>query len=294
MIRAHILLTVSATIILTGCADNGGPAGGSGLIETSESIVSAETTGRVLQNRFYEGSEVHSGDTLIVIDPSRTELELDAARAGVNVLEAQLSAAHSGILQATTAEEYARNELSRAEQLLNSGTGTKRMHDQAKYAFDQAIITAETARAQVATLEAQLQQTRINVARLERRVLDHYPVAPIDGIILEKFIEQGELLAPGKPIARISQLDTVWVKVYLTTKRFANVKLGDPATVMVESADLTYPGVVVWTSSEAEFTPKNIQTEQARADLVYAVKVSIPNSDGKLKVGMPVFITLEN
>jgi len=294
MIRTLILLTASAAIILTGCTDNGGPAGGSGLIETAESIVSAETAGRVLQSRFTEGNEVYSGDTLIVIDPSRTELELDAARAGVNVLEAQLSAAHSGVRQATTAEEYARNELSRAKQLLSSGTGTKRMHDQAKYAFDQAVIAAETARAQVTTLEAQLQQTRINVARLERRVLDHYPVAPIDGIILEKFIEQGELLAPGKPIARISQLDTVWVKVYLTTERFANVKLGDPATVMVESADLTYPGVVIWTSNEAEFTPKNIQTEQARADLVYAVKVSIPNPDGKLKVGMPVFITLEN
>jgi len=294
MIRILVLITASAAIILTDCADNGGRAGGSGLIETAESIVSAETAGRVLQHRFAEGSEVHSGDTLIVIDPSRTELELDAARAGINVLKAQLSAARTGVRQAATAEDFAHNELERAEQLLNSGTGTKRMHDQAKYAFDQAVIAAETARAQVATLEAQLQQTRANVARLERRLLDHYPVAPIDGLILEKFVEPGELLAPGKPIARISQLDTVWVKVYLTTERFAGVKLGDPATVTVESAEMTYPGVVVWTSSEAEFTPKNIQTEQARADLVYAVKVSIPNLDRTLKVGMPVFVTLEN
>jgi HlyD family secretion protein len=279
---------------MLGCADNGGPAGGSGLVETSESIVSAETAGRVLQHRFAEGSQVHSGDTLVVIDPSRTELELDAARAGINVLEAQLSAARTGVRQAVTAEDFARNELSRAEKLLSSGTGTDLKHDQAKYTFDQATIAAETARAQVATLKAQLQQASVNVARLERRLLDHYPVAPIDGLILEKFVDPGELLAPGKPIARIAQLDTVWVKVYLTTERFAGVKLGDPATVTVESADMTYPGVVVWTSSEAEFTPKNVQTEQARADLVYAVKVSIPNPDHTLKVGMPVFVTLEN
>lgn len=294
MIRTLISLTASAAIVMTGCTNNGGPAGGSGLVETAESIVSAETAGRVLQHRFAEGSQVRSGDTLIVIDPSRAELELDASRAGIDVLQAQLSAARTGVRQAETAEDFARNELARAEKQVSSGTGTDRMRDQAKYAFDQAVIASETARAQVATLEAQLEQARVNVARLERQLLDHYPIAPIDGLILEKFVEPGELLAPGKPIARISQLDTVWVKVYLTTERFAGVKLGDPATVTVESADMTYPGVVVWTSSEAEFTPKNVQTEQARADLVYAVKVSIPNPDRTLKVGLPVFVTLEN
>lgn len=294
MIRFFVILAAMIAGVTLGCADSGSWAGGSGLIETSESIVSAEASGRVVQHRFTEGSQVYSGDTLLVIDPSRTELELDAAKAGIDVLKAQLSTAHTGVRQAQTAEDFARNELARAEQQLSSGTGTDRVHDQARYAFDQAVIAAETAQAQIATLKAQLQQAYANMAQLERRLLDHYPLAPIDGLILEKFVEPGELLAPGKPIARLAQLDTVWVKVYLTTERFAGVKLGDPATVTVEAAAMTYPGVVVWTSSEAEFTPKNVQTEQARADLVFAVKVSIPNPDRTLKVGLPVFVTLED
>ncbi len=294
MIRFFVLLTAMAAGVLVGCADNGGPAGGSGLIETTESIVSAETSGRVVQHRFGEGSQVTAGDTLLVIDPSRAELELDAARAGIDVLDAQLAAARTGVRQAATAEDFARNELARAERLLSSGTGTDLMLDKARYALDQGVIASETAKAQISTLQAQLLQTRVNVARLERRLLDHYPVAPIDGLVLEKFVEPGELLAPGKPIARISKLDTVTVKVYLTTERLADVKLGDPATITVESAEKTYAGIVIWTSDEAEFTPKNVQTEQARADLVYAVKVSIPNPDHTLKVGMPVFVTLEN
>ena len=132
MIRILILLTATAALLVSGCANDNGPAGGSGLIETSESIVSAETAGRVMQHRFTEGSQVRSGDTLIVIDPSRTELELDAARAGLYVLQAQLSAARTGVRQAESAEQFAHNEFDRAERLLGSGTGTDRTRDQAE------------------------------------------------------------------------------------------------------------------------------------------------------------------
>jgi HlyD family secretion protein len=86
----------------------------------------------------------------------------------------------------------------------------------------------------------------------------------------------------------------VWVKVYLAAGDFAHIKLGDKAKVSTESGGGEFEGTVIWTSEEAEFTPKNVQTEQSRADLVYAAKVSIPNPEGTLKVGMPVFVTLED
>ena len=112
-------------------------------------------------------------------------------------------------------------------------------------------------------------------------------------MVTEKFVEPGELLSPGKAIARIARLDTVTVKIYLTTGQFAGVKLGDRTTISTESGDKEYAGTVIWTSDKAEFTPKNVQTEEARADLVYAVKVSVPNPDRTLKVAMPVFVRLE-
>ena len=230
----------------------------------------------------------------MVIDPSRLELELASARAGLSVLEAELSTARLQIKKATTAEGFAETEFQRAEQLLESGTGTQRLYDQAEFELNQAVIARQTSEAQTKTLEAQRLKAQADIAQLERQLLDCYPLAPVNGAVTEKFVEPGELLGPGQPIARLARLDTVWVKVYLTTERFAVVRLGDKAQLSTESGGQAYQGRVVWTSDEAEFTPKNVQTEQARADLVYAVKVSVPNPDRTLKIGMPVYVTLEN
>jgi HlyD family secretion protein len=236
---------------------------------------------------------VSVGDTLVVIDPSNLELELAAARAGLDVLRAQLAAARVQVRQTTTAQEFAQSEFARVERLMQSGTATQKQLDQVQFERNQASLTRESSQAQVHILDAQLVKTEADIARLERRQADCFALSPLDGIVTEKFVEPGELLSPGKAIARIARLDTVTVKVYLTTDRFAGAKLGDRAVVSTESGGKEYPGTVIWTSDKAEFTPKNVQTEEARADLVYAVKVSIPNPDRTLKVGMPVFVTLE-
>ena len=288
-----LLLIVLAGLLLAGCGNNNGLPGGSGLIETAESVVSAETSGRVVQHRFGEGTIVSPGDTLLVIDPSNLELELASARAGLDVLKAQLAAARVQVKQATTAEDFARTEFERVDRLVKSGTATNRQHDQAEFELNNAALARQTAEAQVRTTDASITKTEADIARLERRLRDCYPLAPVGGVVTEKFIEPGELLSPGKSIARIARLDTVTVKVYLTTEKFAGIKLGDRAKVSTESGGQEHQGMVVWTSDEAEFTPKNVQTEEARADLVYAVKVSIPNPDRRLKIGMPVFVTLE-
>ncbi|MEE8575968.1 MAG: HlyD family efflux transporter periplasmic adaptor subunit, partial [candidate division Zixibacteria bacterium] len=103
----------------------------------------------------------------------------------------------------------------------------------------------------------------------------------------------GELIAPGKPILRIARLDSVWVKLYLPAADFASVKLGDAVTIDTETGSNRLKGRVIKTADEAEFTPKNVQTKQARADLVYAVKIAIDNSTRHLKIGMPVFVTMD-
>lgn len=290
----HWIFVLALATTLAACHGNGELRGGSGLIEADESVISAETSGRVMERHFDEGTVIHRGDTLAVIDPSRLQLELASSEAARQVLSAQLDATRVQVKQAMTAEDFAKTELDRVAKLLESATGTRRQYDQAKYNFDNATLARETAQVNVKTLQAQLSKADADIARLHRSLEDCYPLAPINGIVTEKFTDDGELLSPGKAIARLSQLDTVWVKVYLTTGQFAGVKLGDPAKISTESGGTEMPGTVVWTSSEAEFTPKNVQTEESRADLVYAVKVSIPNPDGTLKVGMPVFVTLED
>ncbi len=112
---------------------------------------------------------------------------------------------------------------------------------------------------------------------------------PITGVILETYAKQGELTAPGKPLYKIANLDELTLKVYLSGAQLSAVKIGQTVEVLIdknENINQTLSGTITWISSEAEFTPKIIQTKEERVKLVYAMKVSVKN-DGTLKIGMP-------
>ncbi len=288
----YSIFILSVFILGVGCDRSDDTVGGSGIIETEETVVSAETAGRVENLFFDEGTVVEVGDTLALIDPSRLELQLASLEAGRKVAEANLITGRIQVEQAGQTEAYARSEFDRVARLLESGTTTQKQYDQLEHEYTQAALARRTAEANIGTIEAELQKIDTEINRLRRSLSDCHPLAPIAGIITERYVNTGELLNVGKPIAKIAQLDTVWVKVYLPTGDFANITLGTHATVSTESGFRQYEGVVTWTSQEAEFTPKNIQTKESRAGLVYAVKLRIPNIDGRLKIGMPVFVTL--
>ena len=287
------ILLILGALLLAGCASQSTRPGGSGMLEADDFIVSAETSGRVLSRAFDEGTSVTGGDTLVVIDPSRHRLELEAAQAGKQVAEANLVSARVQVDKAKQAESYARSERDRVAKLLKSGTATQQKSDQLEFELSQATLARRTAEANVTSLEAQVKKIDADIDRVYRSLEDCYPIAAASGTVTNKYVDAGELLSPGRPIAKIAQLDTLWVKVYLPSGEFAGVKLGDKAQVNTEAGGKVYDGSVIWTSSEAEFTPKNVQTEKSRANLVYAVKVEIPNSDGTLKIGMPVYVTIE-
>jgi HlyD family secretion protein len=284
---------LTALALLAGCSGNNKEAGGSGFIEANEVVVSAETSGRIMVRNFDEGSVVKLGDTLAVIDPSRIQLDLASAIAMRESSVASLKTARIAVQTAKESEKYASRERDRVARLVKAGSATQRQLDQLEHELAQAGNAGQSAEANVAVIEAQITKLDADIDRLNRQSKDCYPISPASGIVTEKYVEPGELVTPGKGLAKISQLDTVWVKVYLPSAEFSTVKIGEKARVSTEAGDTQYNGDVIWTSQEAEFTPKNVQTTKSRANLVYAVKVRIVNSDGKLKVGMPVFISLE-
>lgn len=283
---------VVLSMLLSGCADGDGAIGGSGLIETEEVLVSAEAGGRVLQRFFDSGSSLKQGDTLLVLDTTRLGLQLVAAEAKRAAAEANLRSSRVQLTQARETESFAAREFARVQKLLASGTTTQRAFDQVDHENRSAGIARQMAEAQIATIQAELARIVAEIDQVKRELQDCHPIAPVTGMVTEDYVETGELLSPGRPILKLAQLDTVWVKAYLPAGEFAQVKLGDRATVDTESDLGTFVGTVIWTSEQAEFTPKNVQTKSARADLVYAVKVSIPNPSRTLKVGMPVFVTI--
>jgi HlyD family secretion protein len=282
----------AAVLLVTGCNKQDNERSGSGLLEADETIVSSESTGRIVELRIDEGSTVHTSDTFAIIDPSKLTLNLASAQAGRQAADANLGSTRVQVSKTETALKYVQNERNRIAKLASEGTATQKQLDAVEQELSQAKLNLEAAKAAVSTQTAQVEKIDADIAVITRQLADCYPTAPISGTITETFVETGELVTPGKAIAKIAKLDTLWVKLYLPTGSFGQVKLGDKATINTEASGGTYEGTVIWASDEAEFTPKNVQTQKSRANLVYAVKLAIPNNDGKLKIGMPVYITM--
>jgi len=287
-----VIVTVLIFIMIAGCTSDETKLGGSGLLETDDIIISAETSGKIEKINFDEGSIVHKGDTLLIIDPSRQMLKLESMTASYKVAKEQLNIAQLAYESTMEKELFTAKERDRIAMLVKSNTATQKQLDQLEYELTQAKISKETASANIESIKSELARIKAEIKIIDRNILDSYPTSLTDGTIIEKYVSLGENLNPGKAIAKIADLNSIWVKIYLPAGDFAKVKLGDKAVIDTEEGNEKFDGTVIWASSEAEFTPKNVQTKKSRANLVYAVKVKIDNSDNRLKIGMPVFVTI--
>lgn len=278
--------------LITGCTSDETTLGGSGLLEADDVVVSAETSGRIEKLNFDEGDAVTKGDTLLIIDPSRQMLKLKSVRATYDAVKEKLNIARLSFDNATEKESFATKERNRIAILVKSNTATQKQLDKLEHELIQATISKETASANIKSIKSELKQIEAEIDIIKRNILDSYPTSLVNGTIIEKYVSLGEHLVSGKAIAKIADLNSIWVKIYLPSSDFAHVKIGDNAKIDTEEGNQQFDGTVVWTSSEAEFTPKNVQTKKSRANLVYAVKVKIDNSGNILKIGMPVFVTI--
>ncbi|HEX2062284.1 MAG TPA: efflux RND transporter periplasmic adaptor subunit, partial [Thermoanaerobaculia bacterium] len=139
----------------------------------------------------------------------------------------------------------------------------------------------DAARARVAAVDAQ-------IATLEKHLRDAQIVAPVGGIVTSKLADQGELVAARTPLVVITDLDNAWANLFVPEPLVPRVKIGQSATVHTDAGGPGIPGKVTFVSPRAEFTPRNVQTADERSKLVYRIKVSVDNSQGVLKQGMPV------
>jgi len=179
-------------------------------------------------------------------------------------------------------------KFNRISALFEQQSVTQQQYDDVETALKGAKTQLDNARNSLRALAAKEEQLNAQLALLSSQLRDAKITAPIKGTILAKYISAGEIARPGSPIVSIAELENLWIKVYLTEKELGRIKLGDTVQLEVGAfSDKTYPGTIAWISPKAEFTPQNVQTKEARADLVYAVKVNVKNPDGELKIGMP-------
>ncbi|WP_283389194.1 HlyD family secretion protein [Barnesiella viscericola] len=291
--------TAAALLALGSCTDRSREFDACGQIEATEVVVSAEANGRIIALQVTEGDKLTAGEVVGVIDSVQTYLqkeELVRKRSNTQTkwvdIDRQLASQYAQLnklksdrerYQALEAKDAATRK--QVDDLVSQIAVTEReiAAQRQNYERNNAGIREELALydVQIAEKDDQLSKCRI--------------VAPIDGTVLTKFAEAGELVTSGKSLFKLADLKQVYVRAYLTTAQLAEVKLGDTVQVTIEDGTdkpRTYEGRLVWIADEAEFTPKNIQTKDERADLVYAAKIALDN-DGYLKLGMYAYVRFQ-
>lgn len=324
-------LICAATAAVTGCQSGTekAPPHATGYVEATDVRVATKVSGRVATVTVTEGARIEAGAVVATISTTDVDLTLVRIRAeraqaaaqlalllsgsrpeDIRQAEAQAAAAAADRKAAEAEVSSARADEARFQQLLDNKAGSVKQRDDAvarrELAEARLRATADrvsaatatvdrlkagarpeeiaSARARVATVDAQ-------IASMEHDKSEAVIASPIGGVVAGRLVEPGELVAVGTPLAIVVDLDHAWANVYVEETLVPQIKLDQAATVVTDAGD-RLEGRVSFIASRAEFTPRNVQTANERAKLVYRIKVSVDNSKGILKPGMPVEVDL--
>lgn len=289
-------IIVFSILLITACGKKDIDFDACGEINATEITVSAENSGRLISLDIEEGDKIAEGQTVGIIDSVQTYLkmkELIRRKEGAAIKRIDIKCQMEGKYAQLDKLE---KDLVRYRGLLESEAGTQKQVDDLE--GELAILKGEISAAEqsyrqnndgieneINTLSVQIDQTADMLEKCKIK-------SPVSGTVLTKYVEEGEQVSSGKPVFKIADLSKVYVRAYFTTEQLKNLALGDKVTVIPDDGSdnpKKYEGTVTWISDDAEFTPKNIQTRDERADLVYAVKITV-NNDGQLRLGMYAYI----
>jgi HlyD family secretion protein len=263
-----------------------------GTFEATEVTLSAESNGKILHFDVNEGDVVQSGVVVGAID----SIQIFQQRK-------QLIAQQAALLNSRPDKEKqvaaikqqiatANRELQRVESLLGDGAATSKQRDDIKAQInllqDQLSATLSTLDKNTSSINNNATALEAQIAALDDMLNKCRIISPINGTVLVKYAQAGELATIGKPLMKVADLSQIYLRAYFTSDQLAHLNLGNEVTVTADFGGdqrYDYKGKVAWISSESEFTPKTIQTKDTRANLVYAVKIAVKN-DGRLKVGL--------
>ncbi len=292
MRRNTLLYLVPAILLLTACHSTKDASDASGTFEATEVIVSAQATGPIIAFNVDEGQDLKAGANLGFIDTIQLDLRkkqleasIQAAQARKPEVDVQLAALEQ---QITTA----RSEKHRVENLVKANAANQKQLDdlnaQIEVFTKQLKATRSTLESSSTGINKESSALKIQIDQINDQLRRSYISSPIDGTVLVKYAETGELAVQGKSLFKVADLSQMILRVYVTSDQLAKLKIGQTVDVNAElgtSDNKAYKGTVNWISGKSEFTPKTIQTRDERANLVYAVKVAVKN-DGILKIGM--------
>ena len=282
---------LSATVMLLASCRDQAPYDATGIFEATTVTVSAETAGRLVSFDIDEGDSLMAGQAVGLVDTTLLALQqkqllsqqLATEKSSPNI------AAQAAALRSQIAHQQ--NECERIARLLSGGAATQKQSDDANAQLrtlsgqlEGLLSTLDKSRSSLTESASALQYQR---EQIEEQIRKSCIAAPLTGTVLQKYAEQGEYATPGRPLFKMADLDDIHLRSYFTASQLAHIRIGQEVTVIADfggDEQYEYPGRIIWIAQESEFTPKSIQTQDTRANLVYAVKIAVKN-DGRLKLG---------
>lgn len=305
--KYHIALLFLA-VTIAACSADQDQADAYGTFEAVETIVSAEATGVLTQFHVQEGQEMEPGAEVGKIDPEQLLLrkaQLLATRQAIESripdIHTQLSAFDRQLAVQQQQMQTLEGERKRSENLLKAGAAPAKQLDDLKAQIllleQQMALTRQQRIAQASALQtqqngihAETQPIDQQIRQIEDQIQKTVVRVPAKGIVTLQYVQPGEVVSYGKPLFKIADLRQLILRAYISGDQLTQIKTGQQVQVLADAPGgklKAFEGTITWISSKAEFTPKIIQTREERVHLVYALKVSVPNADGSLKIGMP-------
>ena len=289
----------------------------SGNVDVHQVELAFRVSGRISAVKVQEGDKVSAGQVLAELDPVPFRTDVDSAKADLAQAQAQLDKTRRGFRVEEVAQaranaaqraadlENARVTLRRQEQLVAAGLVTHQQIDdaQARVHMSEAALAAsreqlalELRGSRIEDIEAQEATVASAQARLEKAqtaLADATLLAPSEGIISVRARELGAIVQAGQTVYTLTLNEPVWIRAYVSQPRLGRIKPGMPVKVTIDSMPgRQYDGTVGFISPQAEFTPKTVQTEQVRDDLVYRIRVIASDPDNVFRQGMPVTVLI--
>ena len=286
------IVIAGAALILAACAKSEKEYDATGTFEATETTVSAEQSGMLLAFNVSEGDVIEQGTEVGLVDTTQIWLKIRQAGAAKEVYQSQKHDMEKQIAATRQQLLKARTEQQRYKELVADGAAPSKMLDDATNQVEVLQRQLDAQKSALATstnaLNKQMAATDVQVSQLIDQLKKCHIKAPVSGTVLEKYAECGEFVTAGRPLCKLADVGKMYLRAYVTSAQLQQIRLGQKVKVFADYGDKQrkeYEGTVSWISNRSEFTPKTILTDDERADLVYAVKVSVA-SDGYIKIGM--------
>jgi len=287
-----IVITITLCSILFSCKNRNHDVDASGTFEATEVIVSSEANGKLLRFDVEEGQRVKMGEKLGIVDTVQLYLKKVQLQTSARSVDSRKMDIAKQI--AATQEQIATQlrERDRVEKLLAANAANRKQLDDINSAIavleKQLIAQKSSMENSNRSISEESSSVEVQIAQIMDQLTKSIITSPIDGTVLVKYAEQGEVTAVGKPLFKVADIDHIYLRAYVDASQLVKIKIGQKATVYVDyggKEPRSYEGRVTWISNQAEFTPKTIQTRDERANLTTAVKIAVEN-DGLIKIGM--------